>query len=74
MTRSQIFLGPGRWAVGFALSLLEMSPSDLAPELFKALSVATTLVFWYVVIKVLVNIVIAVLRRVTGFDRQGPQR
>lgn len=70
MTRAQIFMGPGEWIVEFALSLIAMNPSAISPELFKALSIAATLVFWYFVVK----IVIAVIRRITGFDHRGPQR
>jgi hypothetical protein len=70
MTRAHIFMGPGEWLVRFALSLIDLSATDLSPELFKALSVVVTLVFWFQVGK----IVVAVVRRITGFDRQGPQR
>ncbi|MGE4069853.1 MAG: hypothetical protein AB7E72_01605 [Lysobacterales bacterium] len=70
MSRSEIFLGPGRWITEFLLSLTELAPDQLSPELFKALSVIATLIFWFQLWK----IVAAVVRRVTGFDRQRPQR
>lgn len=70
MSRSQVFMGPGEWLLVFALSLIDRSPDQLSPELFKVLSVVVTLIFWLQVAKIL----IAVVRRITGFEQQGPRR
>ena len=66
MSRSEIFFAPGEWLVTFALSLFDRTPQDMPPGLFWGLSLIATLGFWVQVIK----IAVAVVRRITGFERQ----
>lgn len=70
MTRGQIFMAPGKWLLRFLASLVELDADKLPPDLFWALSLVLTLMVWIQVIKILIS----VIKRVTGFDRQGPQR
>ena len=67
MSRAEVFMAPGAWMVRFGLSLFDLGAGDIPHELFWGLSVLATLLFWGQTIK----IVIALIRRFAGFDRQG---
>lgn len=66
MTRAEIFMAPGESIVRFGLSLFDLGVADIPPGLFWGLSLLATLLFWGQTTK----IVVAVIRRFTGFDRQ----
>lgn len=70
MTRAEAFMAPGEWIVRFGLSLFDLGAADILPGLFWGLSLLATLLFWTQTIK----IVVAIIRRFTGFDRQRTQR
>jgi len=64
MSNSEIFISPGNWGMNFLLSVFGSNASSLDPGLYSLGTIFIALFAWLWIIKIL----IAIIKRVTGFD------
>ena len=69
MTNSEIFMIVGQWLTDFLLSLANVKSSDIEPKLHWILSFIGAIVIWLQLLK----IIIAIIRKATGFETRPHQ-
>jgi len=69
-SNSAIFLYPGKIAVEFGLTLLELTPDQIDSRLFGIASAIASIVIWVWILR----IAIAIIKKATGFDHPRPRQ